>query len=292
VDKLRLTTRTLLVRIGSLLRDNPVLALPVLIADTLSFVAMHLQHALHDPLLGLLLAQPDSVLSSPRHEFVLTAQNATKAFWMMAPLIWGCYLLTMYLYTTALMITSDLVNSVIRGEASSLRISITRSMIHKVRAFRFALRVFAIAAVAAGAASLLLFMSMNVPWLARRMGADLGYVIGMIVELPALYVLVAPAIRLLRTANLGVSTHINRLGAVVGVAFVVLQGLLLMLINHVLPDSLFQQRTVPGFLVRQWVISLVGASLYVPIFIAISLLAAEIQAVPTYQQVSIDEPNF
>jgi len=152
--------------------------------------------------------------------------------------------------------------------------------------------VFAIAAVAAGAASLLLLISMNVPWLARRMGADLGYVIGMIVELPALYFLVAPAIRLSRTDDLSVSTYIKRLGAVVGIAFVVLQGLLLLLINHVLPDSLFQQRTVPGFLVREWVMSLVGALLYVPIFIAISLLAAEIQAVPTYQQVSIDEPNF
>ena len=96
MDKLPLTTRTLLIRIGSLLRDHPVLVLPVLIADTLSFVAMHLQHALHDPLLGLLLAQRDSVLSSRRNEFVLTAQNATKAFWLMAPLIWGCYLLTMY----------------------------------------------------------------------------------------------------------------------------------------------------------------------------------------------------
>lgn len=276
VDTPQWTTRSLLATIGSLLREHPVLVLPVLTADTLSFAAMHLQHALHAPLLGLFLNHRESVLGSPQTSFVLTVQNASKAFWLMAPLIWGCYLLTMYLYTNALVITSVQVSDAVGSKSPSFGIA-TLVTDHKAKIFRFSLLVFVITIIAAGAVSLLFFMSENIPWLARRIGADFGYLVGMIVELPALYVLVMPAIRLLRTTDSPIVARVHRLGAIFCFSFVILQGLLLFLINHVLPVWFFQQRTVPGLLFRQWVVSMIGASLYVPLFIALSLLASGLQ---------------
>ncbi len=264
----------MLVSIGSLLRKHPVLALPILTADTLGFAAMHLQHALHGPFLGLFFSHRDSVLSNSRTSFVLTPQNASRAFWLVAPLIWGCYLLTTYLYTAALVFTSGQVDRASTGESPSFSFANVASTLRRAKVFRFSLLVFAVASVGAGTYSLLLlFLTAKMPWFSRRMGADLGYVIGMLVELPVLYVLVKPAIRLLRPEEIDVTTHVQRVGAIFGVALILLQGLELVLIDHVVPISFFQQRTIMGLLFREWVVSLAGALLYIPLFIGLSLLA-------------------
>jgi hypothetical protein len=274
------TVRRLLIAIGSLLRKHPALVLPVLTADTLSFAAMHLQHALHDPLLGLFFGHRDSVLGSSRTSFVLTPQNASRAFWLLAPLIWGCYLLTTYLYTAALVFTSGQVDIAKTGETLSFNFANVASKLHRAKVFRFSPLILVVATIGAGADSLLLFISAKIPWLAQRMGADLGYVIGMLVELPALYVLVKPAIRLLQTEEIDITPHVQRVGAIFSAAFILLQGLELLVINHVLPASLFQQRTVLGLLVREWVVSLAGALLYVPLFIGLSLIAESLESSP------------
>jgi hypothetical protein len=274
------TVRTLLIAIGSLLRKHPVLVLPVLTADTLSFAAMHLQHALHDPLLSLFFGHRDSVLGSSRTSFVLTPKNASEAFWLLAPLIWGCYLLTIYLYTTALVFTAGQVDDAMTGKSPSLSFAVVASNIQKARLVRFSLLVFVFAIMGAGADAFLLYISMKIPWLAHRMGADLGYVIGMLVELTALYFLVKPAIRVLRSREINTMHHLHRIGAIFCSAFVLMQGLELLVIDHVLPASLFQQRTIMGLLFREWVVSLAGALLYVPLFIGLSLLSETLASSP------------
>ncbi len=44
------------------------------------------------------------------------------------------------------------------------------------------------------------------------------------------------------------------------------------ILEHVAPASLFQQKTAIGFLAREAVVSLIGASPYIPLFIGLSLL--------------------
>jgi hypothetical protein len=64
-----------------------------------------------------------------------------------------------------------------------------------------------------------------------------------------------------------------------GVIAIVTQLAFILVIDHIAPDSLFQHKTVIGFLFREAVESLIGASPYIPLFIALSVLACSAEQI-------------
>ena len=70
---------------------------------------MHFQHALHRPLFALFFSTKDSVLDAFHSSFILTPENATKVALLTAPLIWGCYFLTIFFYSGAMVVVSALL---------------------------------------------------------------------------------------------------------------------------------------------------------------------------------------
>jgi hypothetical protein len=123
-----------LARAFAQIRRYPILALPVLIADLLGFVALHLQHALHQPLFDWFLVSRGSVLGVARSHFVLTPANAAKAGLIAAPLIVGCYFLIVCLYVAALHTTFVMVEAIASDQAPRLQ-SGTRILFRSKRRF-------------------------------------------------------------------------------------------------------------------------------------------------------------
>jgi hypothetical protein len=278
------TIRLLVNQTFSLLREHPILALPVIAADLLSFAAMHIQHALHEPLFAWAFSNNDSVLATTRGTFVLTPENAPKAALLTVPLVWGCYFLSVCLYTGALLITAALVRKVSNGESPDLRTALAYAVRNWRRLLRFSISMFGALIVAAIVFWILLATSMKVAWLAPRIGRDFSYLTTVPLEIALVYLFTRPALKLLsETGNS--SLHVfARMAAYFGVVTIVTQLAFILVIDHIAPGSLFQQKTVIGFLLREAVESLVGASPYIPLFIGLSVLAYSAEQVTSIRR--------
>jgi hypothetical protein len=258
----------------SLLRKHPILALPVLAADLISFAAMHIQHTLHQPLFAWVFANKDSVLSTTSNAFVLTPENATKAALLTIPLIWGCYFLTVYLYTGALLTTSTLLHGMIKGQLPNLRFAFVHAYGNRRRLLLFSISFFGALIVAAILVGFSMAVSMKIPWLARMMGRDFGYLIVLPLEIAFVYIFTRPALKLLSLTQAPPLKSIEHIAMLLGLIAIFTQMTFVLLTEHAAPAILFQQKTVAGFLVREAIQSLIGASIYVPLFIGLSLLAS------------------
>jgi hypothetical protein len=249
------------------------LVIPVIAADLISFAAMHIQHALHQPLFNWFFSNRDSVLSTTRSTFVLTIENAPKAALLTAPLIWGCYFLTIYLYTAAMIVISALIETTRKSEILEMGLVLVTLRKRKRQLLLFSLSLFALLIVEAFVGYLLFLGALKVKWLAQRMGSDFGYFAGLVLNLPIVYLCTRPALKLLSSAEVPSSPANERLGTLSGFTVIVMQFVFALLIAHAAPAFFFQQTTVIGFLSREAVTSLIGASPFIPLFVAFSLLA-------------------
>jgi hypothetical protein len=266
------TVRSLLNRTFSLLREHPTFALPVVAADLLSFAAMHIQHALHEPLFAWAFSN-NSVLATTRSAFVLTPEDAPKAALLTIPLVWGCYFLSVCLYTGALLITSIFVRKVSSGESPDLRAAFFHTVRNGRRLLLFSITMFGALIIAAIVFGFSLAVSMEVAWLAPRIGRDFSYLIVVPLEITLVYLLTRPALKLLSQTGASPVQASERLARSFGIITLLTQIAFVLVIEHAVPASLFQQRTVIGFLIREAVVSLIGASSYIPLFIGLSVLA-------------------
>jgi len=283
VPSLAWTPRTLVDRTFSLLRAYPILALPVAAADLLSFAAMHIQHALHQPLFALVFGNRESVLSSTRSAFVLTPQHAAETALLTLPLVWGSYFLAVCFYTGALLMTSALVRRSDNGDRPELRFAYVHMLKNRRRLLRFSMAMFGALIVAAIAAGVLIATIMKVPWLISVRGRDLGYLIALPLEIALVCLLTRPALKLLSERQESPSLGIQRLATSLGLITVIVQLALALLIEHSAPASLFQQKTVIGFLVREAIVSQISASTYVPLFIGLSIVADSPEQVTAFR---------
>jgi hypothetical protein len=273
------TVRSLVDRVFSLLREHPIFALPVIAADLLSFAAMHIQHALHQPLFTWVFGNGNSVLATTRSPFVLTPENAPKAALLTVPLVWGCYFLSICLYTGALLITSAFVRKVSNGESPNLRTALVDTVKNWRRSLLFSISMFGALIVAAIVFGFLLATSMKVAWLAPRIGRDFSYLTAALLEIAIVYLFTRPALKLLSETGNSPSPAFARMAAYFGIIAIVTQLAFILVIDHIAPDSLFQQKTVISFLLREAVESLVGASPYIPLFVGLAVLAYSTQKV-------------
>jgi len=259
------TVRSLVDRTFALLRPQPVFALPVIGADLIGFAAMHIQHALHQPLFALIFSNSDSVISTTKSAFVLTPENAHKAALLAIPLVWGAYFLNVFLYTGALIMTSAFVQNVSSSESPDLRAALVYAVGNRRRLLRFSISMLGALIIAVIIFGYLLTMSMKVAWLAPRIGRDFSYLTVLPLEIAFVYLFTQPALKLLSETGTSPSPSSARIATYFGLITIVTQMVFVLILEHVAPASLFQQKTAIGFLTRQAVVSLVGASPYIPL---------------------------
>jgi hypothetical protein len=266
------TVRSVVDRTFTLLRAHPIFALPVIAADLIGFAAMHIQHALHQPLFALIFSNSDSVISTTKSTSVLTPENAPKAAILAIPLVWGAYFLNVFLYTGALLMTSDFVQKVSSGESPDLQAALVYAVENRRRLLRFSISMLGALIIAVFIFGYLLTMSMKVAWLDPRIGRDFSYLTVLPLEIAFVYLFTQPALKLLYEAGTSPSPSSARIASYFGLITIVTQMVFVLILEHVAPASLFQQKAAIGFLTREAVVSLVVASPYIPLFIGLSLL--------------------
>lgn len=269
------TAKPLLQRTLFLLMKHPIFAFPVAIADLLGFGAMHIQHALHQPLFDLFLSDGGSVLSQSHGPFRLTPENASKAALLTFPLIWGVYFLSLYLYSTAMLTVSGLLSAAHSNEPVDISRMWEKKPKAQKRSLRYALFLLGLCVVGAAIVSLLFSLLHYIPLLRQKIGVDLGVIVWFVAGIAIVYPCASPTLRFLGKSDVAPNGAIVRLVRVFGVATLAIQFAVILLCRHLLPDFLFQQSTVMGFLVRQAIESLIGAFPYVLLFIALSVLVSE-----------------
>ena len=263
---------SLLSRIITLVREHPIVFVPVCITDLISFAAMHLQHALHQPLFNLVLGER-SVLSSDR-TFVMTHQNATKAAFLVMPLLWTCYILTVVLYTGALFVTSSLVRQVETGITPTLRLAVVHLRSNRPRWTGFIFRVL-VTLIAAGIILWLLgYLLFKPPLMERFGGRNIGYMIGFLLEALVAASLMQPALRLLAETAIPDLKPLRQPAIILGLITIGLQIALTVLSDRSLSPTIARQTSIVGFLVCEAGQSLLGALTYLPLFTGLSLLTA------------------
>jgi hypothetical protein len=273
------TVRSFIERIFSLLREHPIFALPVIAADLLSFAAMHIQPALHQPPFAWVFSNSNSVLATTRSAFVLAPENAPKAALLARPLLWGCYFLSVCLNTGALLMTSAFVQRANNGESPDLRAALAYAVKNRRRLLLFSISMLGALIIAAIVFGLSLTASMQVAWLVPRIGRDFSYLIVVPLEIALICLFTRPALNLLsKTGDSPLQPPI-RTAIYFGFITFAMQMAFNLVIEHVVPASLFQQKTVIGFLIREAVVSLIGASPYIPLFIGFSVLADSVKQV-------------
>ena len=244
---------------------TPPLALPVLFADLLTFAANHLQHALHQPLFNLILGS-SSVLN-PTRTYQPDPADIMKAGLLATPLVWAAYFCGMLCYSAALLATSARVSRINQPEDSRPP-GLTQN---RGRLLPFA-RIATLFLIPAILATVLLFtLEQNIPWMAARMGRNLGYLNALLMGIGLAFILVPRALKLLRPHD-APSPQSRQLGISFAVIALIVQTILILLLNRVLPDLGFAPTTIPGVLLFQAAISQIGATVYVPLFVALSLL--------------------
>ena len=285
VSESELSARSLANQVFSLLGDHPVLAVPVVIADLVSFAATHIQRALYlyQPLLARVFGKSDSVLSATKS---VTPETAVLLF---LPLAWACYFLTICLYTGALLSTSAFVRSLLQGQPSQLRFALADPFRKRRRVLVFSISVFGAIVLAAILVGLSMPLILKTPGFAGMQGRDVGYFIGFLLECVFVYLFSRPALKLLRLTQNPTSAAVDWIAVVLGLTVVAAQLVIVLLIEHVEPDTL-QQTTAAGFLTREAIASLIGAMVYVPLFIGLSLLAVREDQVESAEAPGDAEP--
>lgn len=272
------TIRPLLVRIVTLVREHPILIVPLCIADLISFSAMHLQHALHQPLFKLVLGER-SVLSASR-TFVMTPQNTTKAALLVMPLLWACYILTVVLYTGALLVTSYLVRQGEAGTTPNLRLAVAHLRSNRPRWTGFIFRVL-VTLIAAGIILWLLgYLLFRPPLMERFGGRNVGYAIGFLLEALVAASLLQTALILLAEAAVLDLRPLRRPAIILGLITIGLQIALTVLGDRFFPAVITRQTSILGLIVCEAAQSLLGALTYRPLFIGLSILTAPPESAP------------
>jgi hypothetical protein len=244
----------------------PVLWLPVLVADFAGYWLTRLQQLLtHQIVLWIVQSGQHSVLGDITAPITYQSSAVMKAALLTAPLVWGNYFLHIAIYALAFVITAAFVRNRSHESSSGLGLSHIRGQI--VPVFRFALKVLALCAIAAllffllGSAGLL---SQSFSWF-FTMGLTIFFssAIG--------WILAPPAIKLVQvqspTPPDPILKRSARLYAAIAIAVSTTMAFALQTVTRATHGPPLWITCVAIF------ISFIAAVPYIPLFIALALLA-------------------
>lgn len=144
----------------------------------------------------------------------------------------------------------------------------------KKRVFAFSISLIAALAVGSVLTEILIGESMQIPWIAERMSIDLGYFAAFLLQLVVVFLFTRPVLGLLRESQIPPTAGLSRPAILLGVVAITAQTACLLLLNQVSLSAVFHPKTIVGYLVIEAILSLIGASPYILLFIGLSLLAA------------------
>jgi hypothetical protein len=268
------TLQSLAARTFSFLRKHPILFVPVFMAELLGLGVLHLRRTFFRMLLVTLFSTHDSVLSPGHRTFALSAEDLPKATLLGAPLEWASYFINIYIHVAALVAISVLVRTITNDESTNFRAISIAFREKKRQLFIFSAALSLSFIPAAGVLYALVWTIGNFQSLNRWMGFNFGVFIGLVVELPLVYFFAWRALTLLSATEAPPESASERLAILSGIITIVTQAVLVLLIQHA-PALVFRPTTEIGALFQEAVTSLIAALPYVPLFVALSLLAED-----------------
>jgi hypothetical protein len=268
------TPRTLATRTFAALRERPALAIPVLLADTLAFAALHGERLLQGPILQSLFSSKESVLSS--HSSFNLADHSALAPFLVAPFIWASYYLAGLFYSAALLATSLIMR---HHEPVAPNLVIDQVTAKRVPLIRFSLRFFGLILLAWLASFLVLALVMQ-PWVvAHTHGINLAYGAGLFLEIAVGCLALGPALRLLDS-----TAQFSNLAIYAAVTTLLAQAAIDLALRHLPLNTVFHPPSLFALNLIQLTISLIAAVPYVFLFIALSLLANPTESSDQYPE--------
>ena len=257
------TPRELATRTFTLLRDRPSLAIPVLLADTLSFAVMTLEKSLQRPILNLFFSSRDSVLSS--HSSLDLTNHSHQAMLLLTPFVWIAYFASGLFYCAALLATSAMARS-----PKPLPLASAFDAVHARRLplLIFALKFFGFIVICFLAGLPLLSVATQ-PWIADHLDSRTSeMVVAVLLELAIARLILRPALRLL---SAGATFSYLAFGA--ATITLLAQFCLALAWQKVPLSALFHPPSLIASIFVQLTNSLIGAVPYVFLFTALSILA-------------------
>ncbi len=276
--KAECSSKSLFARSLGLLRDHPVLALPVIFADILGLATgRNVVRAIRTPIFNWLFSSSvrDSVLSSSR---VMFAMSPEHAYWVAlvigATLEWSSYFIKIFLFCSALFITSEWLRGIQAGDGPALR-PLSGTWRKLARLSFIALGGVLLTGLLYGS---LFALWMSTSALAGRFNLGMGAAYGILLEVPLAYFMARPGLMLVwRRQDLPGTTTV-RLARVFAMGTVVTQFLIALLFDRVVSRAInqtFDEMNGAELLVRNAIVSVAGALPFIASFIALSVLGAE-----------------
>ncbi len=244
----------------------PVLWLPVLVADFAGYWLTRLQQLLtHQIVLWIVQSGQHSVLGDIPAPITYQSSTVMKAALLTAPLVWGNYFLHIAIYTLAFVITAGLVRNRSHELSSGLVLSQIKDQVMPI--LKFALKALALFAIAA-----ILFNLLGLAGLfSQSLSSFFTVVLTVFFSSPIGWILAPSAIKLLHVQSTtppdSTLQRSGRLYAAIAIALATLIGFALQTVTRATHGPALWITCVAIF------ISLIGAVPYIPLFIALGLLA-------------------
>jgi hypothetical protein len=250
----------------------PVLWVPIIVADIAAFSLLRLQGLISHRIV-LWIYQSHSVLSSAP-DYRYDASEIREAVLLTAPLLWGSYFLSICFYTSAMLAISEALRQISRthridlpGSASSLRPALPRAL-------RFSLKLFVLCV---GAAILLAAITTFLTKFGLVMEPRLfGYCYSLAFSSGIAYLVTPSALRILQSIGYTpISSERQRLGrifAILALAASNTLGAMLAQVNLPLWEGWHAHAAAVRFVLSA-IISLIAALPYIPLYIALYLIA-------------------
>lgn len=269
--------------------ERPILWLPVLCADFIGYWLREFQGVLTRELIRWLLLGPASVFDSRLVPHGSVPILELKAALIGGPFVWGGYFVSIGLYTIAFVATAVLVKSIDQSGKPDFRLAfgVVKSRIRRI--LRFSLRVLLFFAVAAAVWSFVL-IPLAVKSLREESLNVLAVGVTILVEAITAYCVAPAALSLLTESS---SQMMNRESVRWGRGFSIagsIAGLVIAFIPVMQGQRLLNPIIVHvGPVVFNMITSLLFVLPYIPMFIALSLIAMNDAQMP--EIVAVETPT-
>ena len=266
--------RDLFRRVSFLFWQYPILWLPVLVADLLKFLLMQLNRAG-----GVAIADhfaPHSVLGGTPEPLSPYSQSLTKISLLIGMLNWSAYFVSTALYSLALVGTTALIRRKIEDSGESFWGLVSGFQVSPGRLAAFSAKVLGLYVIAA-----VPFILLIVPFGNRKgiFPVEYSYFIGVLMSMVAAYLAAPIAIRWLQWPNsISTSKELKRNVQAFAALMLLASGLMAIGAERVSGSLIFRSTPYVTVLGNRSISSMVSALPFIPLFIAISLVAFQKEA--------------
>lgn len=258
----------------ALLWANPVLWVPVLCADLLGFFLNLLQKTINRSIVQWLVLHTHSSVLGGAPDLATERALEFKAALSAAPLTWGAYFVTVYLYAVALAMTAGLVLAIVKGLQPDMQVQSGFVRARRAAIFSLSVKIFGLMVAAILVMGVAIVQAVG--FFGRRIPASSVGLVSALVAFAAIAFFIAPsALRLIGGDTSEVSA--NGIGearrfAVIAVMSSVAIGYFCGVAVHAIRAAGTENDgTARG--ITDAAASLITALPYIPLFVILALVA-------------------